>query len=496
MPASSTTERLLTARADAPHRAPRSQDSAFAALCDELHHVFTDANLHRAAHAAGGGGLAIDVDDLRQEALIRVLKQFNEYPTDAGQREAWARRSLRVAAMDAVRAVGGRKIVDPRARKAPQASNRDEVLYAHNVSLNGHYANLAFSADAPLKARGQAVEQLARSIRERIAIEDERYEARLLAETLTGLVAVLHDREQHALLRSAAGHSAADIAADLDVSPATVNVILHTAKWLVRTALEHADGPNRIPKDHWAALERYLDTPRRGSRAENNMKRHLKMCAACNAYAQRYNRAEQQYAAFFVLPAVIGTGAHLTSSAAASHASNGFASSTHGASWAASSKTAGSIATQAFDLLPGGKLALLASVAVIATGAAAAGTLAGSQYQPGNAAAATNLRSAAPLPRRAPPTHATTPSGAHHVPVATHRPTRKHHTAARPHTRHSTAHLATVVSSTHTAVAHPASSQPTNTAAPVSNASNAASGGSAGSGSSSPPPGGGLTPGG
>ncbi|MDX6697383.1 MAG: hypothetical protein QOE65_780 [Solirubrobacteraceae bacterium] len=90
------------------------------------------------------------------------------------------------------------------------------------------------------------------------APESELERRSVIRETLTG-VAGLPDTQRHALLRTAAGHSRADIARELDLSEGAVRQLVHRARTTLRAA---ATALTPMPLVNWAsALGAEAGTP-------------------------------------------------------------------------------------------------------------------------------------------------------------------------------------------------------------------------------------------
>ena len=419
-------DRLLDARDQAPRRAPPSAQRAFDQLVDDYRFKLQDwARVELVKTGALHAG-SFNEDDVVQEALFDLSRQVGARRCPKDQREAWIRRALKLAAIDCLRGNFGRTKIDAHARRAPQHA-RDEVAYVRSYSVD-------FGAEPTTTDRKTFAQQIGQAVH-RLAATDGEYDAVITRMAILQALPALTDPERQVLARSAPPNELepSEIAAELDLSPAHVRQLLASARWIVRTIVDHADG-NRLPTDHRERLELHLDGKLSG-RAASLMRRHLDRhtgCAACRRAKELYERGERHYS-ILILPSLLATKLGLSASAASSTAS---------LATTGTSKASGGILAKAVAAVPGGKVAIFGSAAVIGLGSATAGTLAGAQYTPGHQSAAAETTSTSAGATRA--AAAAVPVAAE-LPATTHQSTTRrpvhrrpavHHPKARPAPRH------------------------------------------------------------
>lgn len=471
-------DRLLDAREQAPRRAPPSAQRAFDQLVDDYRFKLQDwARVELVKTGALHAG-SFNEDDVVQEALFDLSRQVGARRCPKDQREAWIRRALKLAAIDCLRGNFGRTKIDAHARRAPQHA-RDEVAYVRSYSVD-------FGAEPTTTDRKTFAQQIGQAVH-RLAATDGEYDAVITRMAILEALPALTDPERQVLARSAPPNELepSEIAAELDLSPAHVRQLLASARWIVRTIVDHADG-NRLPTDHRERLELHLDGKLSG-RAASLMRRHLDRhtgCAACRRAKELYERGERHYS-ILLLPSLLATKLGLSASAASSTAS---------LATTGTSKASGGILAKAVAAVPGGKVAIFGSAAVIGLGSATAGTLAGAQYPPGHQSAAAETTSTSAGATRAAaaavPVAATTPAPKHHV--AARRPV---HRAALRHrqTRRAPSRPALAARPIITAAPHPYTPPTPAYKPPVSTPSTSSTSSGSGGSSASAPAGGGLS---
>ncbi|MGI8920191.1 MAG: hypothetical protein ACR2HD_00740 [Solirubrobacteraceae bacterium] len=389
-------DRLLSAKHEAPLRRPPHPDVAFQQFVDAHRHLLVDWMARRmTVELVGPDAGQVDPGDVLSRAMERLWLRFEHLPQDPGLRKAWVERAIRLAALDAIRFQFGRHRVKSSARRPPTPSSRETVAFVRAFSVD-------FAATPSLREReglaaeaGQAVQRLAAGTR-------NRYDDVLTRAAVVGAMATLTSPEQRVLRLTLEGHEPHEIVRATGWRSEDVREHLTNARWLVRRYVDHADA-DRLPARHRRDLHLYLDGKLRG-RARTRESRHLRACAACQRAADLYRLSDRQLAVVLVLPGLIERGAHLPGGVTGVAASSQGATSGSGAngSLGMGMKGGGGLGSKLAGIVPGGKIAVLSSAAIIGTGSAVAGALAASQPRLPRVAAAGLRSSSFQTPAAAP----------------------------------------------------------------------------------------------
>lgn len=227
--------------------------AAFQAFVDQNRHLFVDYIQRRL-----NGPHSSAAEDALQEGLIKIWNEWAEWPTDEGERIRFARQSLRIAALEAIRRRVGR-----------DGSPRAGEIVVDFDDLDGPAAS-APSAEALAR-------DLGRAIAEQSLVKDQ-FDY-LEKASLVAAIATLTDLEQRALFMTARGDDCKEIAADLGVSHQQAREALMRARRLCRMLIEHADG-QKVSAKEAKLLWQYRDGQLSGKRARE-LKRHIDHCTAC-----------------------------------------------------------------------------------------------------------------------------------------------------------------------------------------------------------------------
>ncbi len=245
------------------HRAPRDHASAdglrtdnqraFQAFVDRNHHLFSDYVARRLS-----GPHSSSAEDALQEGLVRIWREWDEWPTDPDERMRFAHQALRIAALEAIRKRTGR-----------DGSPRAGEITVDFADLHGHASG---RPGAGLLAR-----DLGRAIAEQSMVKDQI--AYLEKASLIAAIATLTDLEQRVLFLTAQGDDCKQIARDLHVTHQQAREALMRARRLCRMLIEHADG-QKVDEKEAKLLWQYRDGQLSGKRARE-LKRHIEHCTAC-----------------------------------------------------------------------------------------------------------------------------------------------------------------------------------------------------------------------
>ena len=375
-------DRLLFAKHEAPLRSSPSANVAFQQFVDAHRHLLVDWMARRMTfELVGPQANQVEPDDVLSRAMERLWLRFEHMPSDPDQRKAWVERALRLGALDAIRFQFGRHKLKPSARCAPTPGPREQVAFVRVISVDFAPAPNLREREGLAAEAGQAIQRLA-------AATGNRYDDVLTRAAVVGAIATLTSAEQRVLRLTLEGRGPQEIVEITGMRPEVVRELLTTARWLVRRFVDHADA-DRLPERHRNDLHRLLDGSLRG-RARTRAHRHLRACAACQRAADLYRLGDRQLAAVLVLPGLIDAGAYLPGGAAGGVAAHAASTSNGAAGSLGSGLKGGGLMAKLGTILPGGKLAVLSSAAVIGTGSAVAGVLAAGQPQtrpaPGQAA--------------------------------------------------------------------------------------------------------------
>ncbi len=349
-------ERLLKAREEAPRRRPLPPNLAFANFVDAHRHVLVDWMARRmTAQLIGPDASQVDPDDVLSRALERLWLRFEHLPPEPGQRKAWVEHALRLAALDAIRFQFGRHKVTAAARRPPQSAERDEVLYVKSLSVD-------FGARPTLREREGLAAEAGRAIQRLAAGSGDRYDDILTRAAVVAAMATLTTSEQRVLRLTIEGCEPKEIVAQTGLEPAEVREQLTTARWLVRSFVDHADA-DRVPQRHRLQLHAYLDGELRG-RARTRLRRHLRECAACQRAADLYHQSDQQAIGSFALPALVAAAERTSGGAAPLHWLRRARPRSVGRSGGPGGSK-GSLIGHLSSAVPGGKLAALSTVGLL-----------------------------------------------------------------------------------------------------------------------------------
>jgi RNA polymerase sigma factor (sigma-70 family) len=309
----------------------------------ELRHKFVDYLIGELRRH----GLQRDAEDVLQDALGTVLREWDRWPADPDLRRAWAWNAIKFAAREAIKR-----------------------HYRHERIARVELCDMADTGDTTLAEREHQALKLGIDI-SRAAISDsgnrdfaERYATRA---SLLAAISVLTPIEQAVLLRGAVdGESRTTLAADLGMSVDQLDAILFRSRQIVRLIVRHADG-NNVSDEEAELLWAMLDNRLQGREAKI-FRRHYTACTTCQRLARIHadvDRAGRQLVIglpgfLFALPrpgggAPVGGGAASASGAPSSAAGVGVGAASGGA---------------------GAKVAVALTVAGVGLGGVGAGVLA------------------------------------------------------------------------------------------------------------------------
>lgn len=194
----------------------------------------------------------VDRDAVVQEALLRAWRDWPTWPAVDARRQAYLRRVLRLAGLDAIRAAYGRDGRRPRA-----------------VAID--LAGLERCDGDPSPTAAEVNRTLARQAASHTTDVEERI---VLADALGALT----ELERRAVLLSAQGLTDREVADRLNVTHQRARTLLMDARALLRSFTDHATEPP-------------VDWPLQGSatskRHRRLQRRHLEHCATCRAAQTR-----------------------------------------------------------------------------------------------------------------------------------------------------------------------------------------------------------------
>lgn len=230
-----------------------SSQLAFQLFVDENRHLFVDYIQRRL-----DGPHKNSAEDALQEGLMKIWREWEDWPTDEQERIRFARQSLRIAALEAVR----------------KRTGRDGSPRAGEVTVD--FADLDGTAPRPPVIEKLA-RDLGRAIAEQSLVKDQF--GYLEKASLVAAIATLTDLEQRVLFMSARGDDCKEIADDLGVTHQQAREALMRARRLCRMLIEHADG-QKVSEKEARLLWQYADGELSGKRARE-LKRHIEHCTAC-----------------------------------------------------------------------------------------------------------------------------------------------------------------------------------------------------------------------
>lgn len=314
----------------------RDDHGAFREFVDSHHHVMRDYLDRRLR-----GTHDVSAEDVLQEALIRIWRQFNEWPAEPERRIIFLRQTLKVAAIDAIRVRRGRNGTTPREYPIDFAdlerAQRSDAIGDHMVREIGQI----IARDA-LERMGDGPERIQRSV--------------LLASC-----AALTDLERRVLFMTARGDNGVQIADELGVTHQHAREALMRARKLVRSLIEHADAGKLRPEEAKRLWQ--LRDAKLSGRPKREAQRHLDHCTTCQriiGIEDGINAAGMRV--FLPLPAIALAGSLFGTGA------GGGVAATGGAGSGAAGTGATSVGTQV-----GGTLAATSGGATAAGGSVLAG---------------------------------------------------------------------------------------------------------------------------
>lgn len=243
-------------------------------------------------------GLPNDVDDALQEGLVRIWRQYHDWPADLspGQRLAYAYKLLSHASDDALRRRFG--------RDGKSARREDHVIDFRAIDED--------SDDSPRAGIvGQVREHLAQMNRELDAddadADDEVLERRSAA--LHAALAALTPLQQQVFFahhRGGCDRNGKEVAAELSISHQKARTEYMEARAIVGPLFAHALAPDLATEERDRILA-YSSGEMTNWRDKARMKRHLAHCAKCRALLES-ERAVVSAGAhlLFPLPALLG----------------------------------------------------------------------------------------------------------------------------------------------------------------------------------------------
>lgn len=288
----------------------RADQAAFREFVDSHHHVMRDYLERRLR-----GAHDVSPEDVLQDALIRIWRQFKEWPTEPERRIIFLRQALKVAAIDAIRSRRGRNGTTPREYPIDFA----DLERAQRSDAVG---------DQMIREIGKAI---ARDAVDRMSDGPERIQRSVLLASC----AALTDLERRALFMTARGDNGVQIAGELGVSHQQAREALMRARKLVRSLIEHADAGKLRPEEAKRLWE--LRDGKISGRPKREAQRHLDHCSTCQRILAIEDGVNEAGVRVFLPLPFIALAAKLfgtttAGSAAAATATTGAAGATGGAS--------------------------------------------------------------------------------------------------------------------------------------------------------------------
>lgn len=288
----------------------RDDQAAFRQFVDSHHHVMRDYLERRLR-----GAHDVSPEDVLQDALIRIWRQFKEWPTEPERRIIFLRQALKVAAIDAIRSRRGRNGTTPREYPIDFA----DLERAQRSDAVG---------DQMIREIGKAI---ARDAVDRMSDGPERIQRSVLLASF----AALTDLERRALFMTARGDNGVQIAGELGVSHQQAREALMRARKLVRSLIEHADAGKLRPEEAKRLWE--LRDGKITGRPKREAQRHLDHCSTCQRILAIEDGVNEAGVRVFLPLPFIALAAKLfgtatAGSAAAATATTGAAGATGGAS--------------------------------------------------------------------------------------------------------------------------------------------------------------------
>jgi RNA polymerase sigma factor (sigma-70 family) len=224
----------------------------------------------------------LDAEDVLQDALMRILKEFGDWPRGEETRLRYAQEAIQLTAADAAR---------KQARRRRLAGEEVLVDFAaaeeRRGSEDGH-DSIASALSSAMAARADSAEDI-----------DALVERSVVAASFKAL----DEQERTAMYLSLNGYKPREIAPRMGLDDAKVRQMLHQARAVVYDLVLHASGES-VPKRDVERLVA-LREGRLSGREKRLARRHLENCAACQRLAELEGRVEGAAATAFVPPFLI-----------------------------------------------------------------------------------------------------------------------------------------------------------------------------------------------